>query len=137
MKGKTSEDPLVNNDPRQLAADRAQPKPKTFGDFIPPLGAITPASDAKEAFESAQRLFEFEQSLVARQRRRVNPSVEQAYWKAYDIYCQVSSKQYWAKPSGQTGGSQFPPRGRWKFKVSSRNSESSDASDFHRHPSAE
>ena len=62
MMGKPSEDPLVKNDPWQLAADRAQPKPKTLGDFMPPLGAINPALDAKEAFESAQCLFEYEQS---------------------------------------------------------------------------
>ena len=56
MKRKPSEDPLVNNDPWQLAADRG--KPRTLGDYMPPLGAINnPAADAKDAFESAQRLF--------------------------------------------------------------------------------
>ena len=44
--GKPSEDPLVNNDPWQLAANQA--KPKTLGDFMSPLGAINnPAADAK------------------------------------------------------------------------------------------
>ena len=75
--GKPSEDPLVDNDPWQLAANQA--KPRTLGDFMSPLGAINnPAADAKDAFESAQRLFEFEQATAARQRRRVNPSLEQA-----------------------------------------------------------
>ena len=127
----------MGHDPWQLAADRAHPKPKTLGDFMPPLGAISPAANAKDAFESAQRLFEYKQALAARQRRRINPSVEQAYWRAYELYCELVSKESWTKPSGQTGGSQFPPRGRWKFKGSSTKSESSDASDFHRHPSAE
>ena len=131
---KPSEDPLINNDPWQLAEDRA--KPRTLGDFMSPLGAINnPAAVTKDAFESAQRLFEFEQATAARQRRRVNPSIEQAYWKAYELYCSISSKQYWAKPAGQTGGIKLPPRGRWTG--SSRNSESSEISDFHRPPSAE
>ncbi len=126
----------MGHDPWQLAADRAHPKPKTLGDFMPPLGAISPAANAKDAFESAQRLFEL-QALAARQRRRVNPSVEKAYWRAYELYCELVSKESWTKTSGQTGGSQFPARGRWKCKSSGTKSEVSDASDFPRHPSAE
>ena len=103
---------------------------------MPPLGAISPAANAKDAFEAAQRLFEYEQALAARHRRRVNPSVEQAYWRAYELYCELVSKESWTKPSGQTGWSQFPARGRWKCKSSGK-SEASEVSDFPRHPSEE
>ena len=130
----------MGHDPWQLAADRAHPKPKTLGDYMPPLGAISPAANAKDAFEAAQRLFEYEQALAARHRRRVNPSVEQAYWRAYELYCEIVSKESWTKPPGLMGGSRFPPRGRWKssgLRDLSTKSDCSDASDFPRHPSAE
>ena len=120
MKGKTSlgENLFFRSDPWVVTKG---PTERTLGMFLPQLSALErapkineQARDAREAYELALNLFEKDRDACRRTGRAQNPAIAKAMGKAYELYDRLSARASWAKAPGETGGSTFAPRRRWK-----------------------